>query len=611
MNTLIIGLDAFDPFIFESLSNSGKLPGLSRLMKLGGYSKFEVSNPPQSEVSWTSIATGLNPGEHGMFDFVHRDPAAYALQVSLLPMKRGIGGLEFARPYQTHTLFDTAAERGYQATALWWPATFPARADSPVRTIPGLGTPDIQGRLGVGAFYSSNPDMPEKMGKTPVFKLNRLGMDRFQAHLEGPQIGEKPGASHATLPFELRKISGEMVDIQLGQNVHRLALGEWSLIIEIRFKVSWLVSVYAITRLVVTSLEPEVQIYFLPLQIHPLHPIWRYATPNSFVKDAWNTCGPFLTLGWPQDTTGLEDGCITDELFLSLCDSIFEARSRLLFHLLDRFKEGVLASVFDSLDRIQHMFLLRRPDVVEKWYIRYDQLVNRVLDHPVMQKDKPPRLLVVSDHGFNRFDYKVHLNRWLIDKGYLVAQPGNGAPEWKSIDWAHTRAYAIGLNSLYLNLAEREKDGVIAPEDRASALETLQLELQAWQNSQGAPIVRNARLNEHVFEGALVEHAPDLLVGYSPGYRASAETGLGGWADEPLAPNRDHWEADHCFDSSAVPGVIFSSHGLNQFPNPSYRDFTALAIDAAPVRSSHRPPSKLEAEDQEKVEERLKSLGYL
>jgi len=611
MYTLIIGLDAFDPYIFENLSDSGKLPNLNRLMKQGGYSRFEVSNPPQSEVSWTSIATGLNPGEHGMFDFVHRDPASYALEVSLLPMKRGIGGFEFVRPFQAQTIFDAAAGRGFPATSLWWPATFPARAESPVRTIPGLGTPDIQGRLGVGALFSSNLDLPNKMGKTPVGRFEKLSGDRFEAELAGPQIGTKPGASHAMMGFELKKVDSTTAELRFERQVYRLGLGEWSPIIELRFKASWLTSVHAITRVVITSLEPEVQAYFLPLQIHPLHPIWRYATPASFVRDAWNSSGPFLTLGWPQDTTGLEDGCISDELFLNLCDSIFEARSRLLFHLLNNFTEGLLASVFDSLDRIQHMFLIRRPDVIEKWYLRYDQLLGRILDLPVMNKDKPPRLLVVSDHGFNRLDYKVNLNRWLIDKGYLAVQPGANKPEWKSIDWLRTRAYAIGLNSLYLNLAGREKQGVVTSTEQRPTAETLQRKLQSWQDSQRHHVVKNARLNEQVFAGALASRAPDVLVGYNPGYRASAETGLGGWADESLSPNQDHWEADHCFDASSVPGVIFSSNGLQDFSSPSYQDFPILAIDIEPDRRGSRPPPKLDAQDQELVEERLKSLGYL
>ena len=96
-------------------------------------------------------------------------PTPINLYVSLLPTGRSLGGVQFTRPHTARTIFDIAADQGYPATSLWWPATFPARPESPVQTLPGLGTPDIQGRLGVGAFYSSNPDLPEKMGKTPVY----------------------------------------------------------------------------------------------------------------------------------------------------------------------------------------------------------------------------------------------------------------------------------------------------------------------------------------------------------------------------------------------------------------------------------------------------------
>ena len=90
MRVVIIGLDAFEPRRFERLYEEGRLPNLARYVDVNAYARFAVSNPPQSEVSWTSIATGLNPGGHGMFDFVHRNPANYALNVSLLPTKSGI-----------------------------------------------------------------------------------------------------------------------------------------------------------------------------------------------------------------------------------------------------------------------------------------------------------------------------------------------------------------------------------------------------------------------------------------------------------------------------------------------------------------------------------------
>jgi predicted AlkP superfamily phosphohydrolase/phosphomutase len=611
MRTLIIGLDAFDPILFERLHSQGLLPNLGALADSGSYSRFQVANPPQSEVSWTSIATGLNPGEHGMFDFVHRDPSSYGLQVSLLPTGRTLGGIQFVRPYNATSIFDIAADQGFPATSLWWPATFPARPDSPVRTLPGLGTPDIQGRMGVGAFYSSDAQAAHKLGKTPVFPLKSGAVGIFTAELEGPQLNRSPGTSNAVLPLELCVLDTSHAEIKIDGKAHRLQLGEWSPIVEIRFKVSWMASVHAITRIVLTRLEPEVQFYFLPLQIHPLHPLWRYGTPASFVKDAWQSSGPFLTLGWPQDTTGLEDGCLSDDQFLTLCETIFNARARLLFHLLDNFQEGLLASVFDSLDRIQHMFWKRRPDVIQSWYVRLDRLVGDVQQRLKTMPGGKTRLLVVSDHGFNDLDYKVHLNRWLIEQGHLVVRPGAASQDLKSVDWKQTKAYAVGLNSLYMNIAGRERDGFLGRDQYEIFTKQLQAELMNWNGPDGRPVVINAQSNEQAFSGLAAQNGPDILVGYTPGYRASSETGLGGWDGISILPNHDHWEADHCFDAAGVPGVLFASQGLAGCPHPSYQDFPGLAIDTAPQPGKGAAPPKIDAQDQEKVEERLKSLGYL
>ena len=611
MKTLIIGLDAFDPTVFEKLYEQGKLQNLGGLLERGGYARFQVSNPPQSEVSWTSIATGLNPGEHGMFDFVHRDPISYALNVSLLPTGRSLGGIQFLRPFNARTIFDMAAERGFPSTSLWWPATFPARPESPVQTLPGLGTPDIQGRLGVGCLFSSNIDLPKKLGKTPVVHLNARNIEEYTADIYGPLINTKQGPSNASIPLELLVRDETSVEIKIGKQIIRLSLGDWSSIIEFQFKVSLLVSVHAISRLILTQVHPHVQFYLLPLQIHPLHPLWRYGTPASFVRNAWQTSGPFLTLGWPQDTTGLEDGCISDDQFLRLCDSIFNARVHLLGHLLKNFKEGLLASVFDSLDRIQHMFWQNRPDILETWYARLDKLVGQSISLLDRRPGEKSRLLVVSDHGFNKFDYKVHLNRWLAMKGYLVTKQDSTEGELKHVDWTRTQAYAIGLNSLYFNLAGREGQGCVAPDEQHSLSEQLQKDLTNWIGPDHRSVVQKAYPKKEVFTGAFAADGPDILIGYTPGYRASAETGLGAWKQEPIEENKDHWHSDHCFDSASVPGVLFYDGNLRDFPSPSYRDFPALAIDAAPDARGATPPPAISTEDQANVEERLKSLGYL
>jgi predicted AlkP superfamily phosphohydrolase/phosphomutase len=141
MHTIILGFDAFDPTRFERLSEEGKLPNLTSYASSGNYARLAVANPPQTEVSWTSIATGLDPGGHGIFDFVHRDPATYTTYVSLLPTSRKLFGTQFVPPFNARTIFEEAARQGFPATALWWPASFPARPESLARTMPGLGTP--------------------------------------------------------------------------------------------------------------------------------------------------------------------------------------------------------------------------------------------------------------------------------------------------------------------------------------------------------------------------------------------------------------------------------------------------------------------------------------
>lgn len=601
MRTLIIGLDAFDPTFFEKLHSQGKTPNLDKLLEAGGYSRFRVSDPPQSEVSWTSIATGMNPGGHGMFDFVHRNPANYSLQVSLLPTQKNLLGLQFVPPYNARTIFDEAVEDGYPATTLWWPATFPAKQASPVQTIPGLGAPDILGRLGVGTFFSIDdlPADPER--KTAVRKLAKKG-SKYTGALEGP--AKKNGTIN--IDFEL-EIGDETAVLQLAKQKASFKPGEWSAIFELPFSVGFGMTVKAVSRAILTNLNP-VSIYFLPLQLHPLASPWPYATPKNFIQEQWKKNGPFLTLGWPQDTTALNEGLINNDQFLKLCEMIDEERERVLNHSLDSFDEGLLACVFDSLDRVQHMFFKGREDVIEAWYIRLDALVGRIAGRAARKKQT--RILVVSDHGFGRYDYKVHLNKWLSERGYLKTKD-SGSFDLRAVDWTQTQAYALGLNSLYLNAAGREGQGIVAENNAAQTLAKLKDDLLQWKGPDGGGVVQSALIRSEAFQGPLAAYGPDIFVGYRPPYRGSAETGLGQWRSEEIQKNEEHWEADHCFDSRAVPGVLFSNDPLTNFPSPSYRDIPALTIGRDLKTQASAPPPKYSDEDQEEIEKRLKDLGYL
>lgn len=609
MRTIMLGFDSFDPLQFERLAAAGKMPNLGRMADLKGYSRLEVCSPPQTEVSWTSIATGVDPGSHGIFDFVHRDPLTYAPYVSILPTKQTIIGEQFLPPYTTRTFFEEAAEMGYPAMALWWPAMFPARPEIPVSTIPGLGTPDIRGQLGVGTYLTT--ELVEKK-KTKVGLLAPAGKARFTGLLEGPFVKAKQGLSASTLPVTVEILDQNEVRLTIGRQELRLKPGQWSPIFELSFPAGFVFTLHAITQVIVTQTKDGLSLYFLPLQIHPLHSVSHYGTPSSFIKDTWKKSGPFLTLGWPQDTNALEDGCISDQQFLDLCGLIFESRKRVYFHHLDHFKEGVQAGIFDCLDRVQHMFLHDQGAVVDEWYGKLDEFVGQVQTRVQQLGLEKHRFLVLSDHGFRPFDYKVHLNRWLLDNGYLNVLTPPSASEPAKIAWDQTRAYAVGLNSLYLNVAGREGQGIVDAASLENLLEEIKTRLTGWIGPNGQPVVSRALFKHEVFSGPYTRLGPDIVVGYAPGYRASSETGLGKLTSEVvIEANQDHWNADHCIDAAKVPAVLFANRDLSEFPGLSFRDIPFLAIGKHLDKSFIKPPSKSGPEGQKDVEERLKGLGYL
>jgi predicted AlkP superfamily phosphohydrolase/phosphomutase len=233
-----------------------------------------------------------------------------------------------------------------------------------------------------------------------------------------------------------------------------------------------------------------------------------------------------------------------------------------MYHL-ERFQEGILASVFDSLDRIQHMFWRDRQDIVDEWYCKMDALVGRVEQRLADLGKSGTKIVILSDHGFADFNYKVHLNRWLIERGYLVTKGEGKSGSLQGVDWSRSQAYAVGLNSVYLNLAGREGQGCVQPDRR------------------------------------------DLLT------NKLCDDLMGKWGKTCIEPNYDHWGADHCMHAQAVPGVLFCNQGLSHFPNPSYRDIPSLTVGAVLEASGSALPPSYSEEDERAVEERLKGLGYL
>jgi len=175
--------------------------------------------------------------------------------------------------------------------------------------------------------------------------------------------------------------------------------------------------------------------------------------------------------------------------------------------------------------------------------------------------------IVMSDHGFTSFDRGFQLNAWLAANGFLALSGSAGGEGFAGVEWSHTQAYGLGLNGLYVNLRGREGQGIVAPADRATLLKRIGTALLAVRDPDTGKQVVQA-----VSSPPQSETAPDLIVGYAPGYRASWDTALGATAGPVIQDNRDAWIGDHCVDAAAVPGVLFSTRPLDGPGDPGLRD---------------------------------------
>ena len=92
---LVVGIDGLDPDICRELIQKGKMPNLKALISNGTFEDLQIINPAQSPVSWSCLACGVNPGKHGIFDFIHRDPKTYLPRLSICsPAARGSSSLK-------------------------------------------------------------------------------------------------------------------------------------------------------------------------------------------------------------------------------------------------------------------------------------------------------------------------------------------------------------------------------------------------------------------------------------------------------------------------------------------------------------------------------------
>jgi predicted AlkP superfamily phosphohydrolase/phosphomutase len=618
---IVLGFDGLDYDLTRQMIDSGRMPALAQLARRGGFSALGTTVPPQSPVAWSSFITGLDPGEHGIFDFVHRDPktmlpylsttrtesAERTIQFGRWRLPLSSGKVELLRRGQP--FWEQLESRGIATTIIRMPANFPPSGTA-TRELSGMGTPDLLGTYGTFSFYTSDPGaFADEEPSGGVLHRVRIREGRVSAYLEGPENPflrrpQNVRAEFTAYPDQ----SNQFAKIVVGIEQRLLKVGEWSDWVPVEFSLVPTQTLQGEVRFFLKQVAPYFELYASPVNLDPLYPAMPVSTPPGYAAELAEATGRFYTQGMPEDTKGLRTGVLADTDFLTQAKIAGDENRAQFRYILDRFQDGFLFYYFGNVDQVSHMMWrardlqhpayaaatdARNAAVVEELYRGLDAVVA-----DTMARLRPEDLLVVmSDHGFTSWRRAFHLNSWLRDNGYLALKdPGleEDPGLFGNVDWSRTRAYALGLNGLYVNLKGREKDGAVAPSERESLVQELSAKLLAVVDpATNAPAITKMYRREQVYTMAGTEDiAPDLIVGYAKGTRGSDESALGGMPAEVLVDNTGHWSGDHCMDHEAVPGILLSSRPLKhpartlqQLPGALLNEF---GIDAFPQR--HRTP---------------------
>lgn len=576
---IVLGVDGMDPEFLERHWN--ELPNVARLRDTGGFRRLRTTTPPQSPVAWSTFITGLDPASHGIFDFVHRDPATmqpfssmsrtteprFKLSLGQYVLPLSSAHVETLRNGQA---FWQILDHGHIPVAVMhMPTNFP-----PVKAgqaIAGMGTPDMRGTQGTFTYFTDDPE--ELSRDVPAGRIVKVHSQtgRFVLSVEGP-----PNSLRKSAPFAAADLVVDVdpenaaARLSIGDPVAVIKQGEWSDWLRADFPLlRWLAGARGMFRVYAKQLHPHLALYVTPVNIDPFSPDLPISTPAAYSREIARSTGAFYTQGIAEDTSAFRQGVLTREEFEHQSGLVANDELKLLQYSLDHFRDGLLFFYFSSIDQNSHMLWGKYEPELLKVYRAVDSAIGEV-----MTRFPDADIIVMSDHGFNSFDRAVNLNTWLWQQGFLALQGPPSADDemFADVDWSKTQAYALGLNGLYLNIAGREKNGILQRGGETEAvMKKLSEELTQFRDPA------NGRQVLEVLSPTHAERGPDMIVGYARTYRGSWQTALGAVPAALLEDNTDAWIGDHCINPDDVPGVLLSNRMLRG-ANPGLKDVTVSIL---------------------------------
>ncbi len=599
---VILGFDGVEPLIIDEMLEANRLPNLAALRARGGYQRLLSSNPPQSPTAWSSFATCTRPGNHGIYDFLRRNPGTYMPGLGFGMMKgpqlaadgRLLKPASYMSLRKGETFWSVADRSGVRCRLLKVPYAYPPEPLRHGSMLCGLDVPDIRGTQSTFFSLSESLSKEESVGGGVRLPLTFEG-NAAVVQIPGLRHPSESRFVHAPLKITVDREGRRIAFEVQGQNF-TLSEHAWSDWIEWTFDVTPQFAVRAISRIHVRQMAPTIEIYMTCLQIHPKEPFLPLSAPTDYAGQVADRHGLFTTVGWSDDTKGLERAVLGEEDFLDEAWKRMAWQESLTLEEISAGKLDLLIAGWTSTDRIAHMFWrFRDPEypmydeagakrfsqAIDDTYVRMDQTVGKV----AAALNKDDLLIVMSDHGFHSFRRAFSVNTWLVRNGYLSVKSQQDASTastdekyLQGYDWSNTRAYGLGLGSIFLNLNGREGKGTVAAGEATALRTEIKGKLSGVTDPQtGRPVFGAVYTRDEIYHGSSETDAPDIQLGYIDGYQTEKISAAGAAPAEIFSTNDDKWSGDHAAsDVASSHGILFSSCTLQ--PNAAIIDLGVTVL---------------------------------
>jgi predicted AlkP superfamily phosphohydrolase/phosphomutase len=536
-----------------------------------------------------------------------------------LPVERPIA----LNRQQGDTFWTLLGKSGKRVRVVRIPVTFPPKAYDHGELLTGLGTPDLSGRIGKPFYFTSELFFQAKGGGDFSVEVVELIDNKgvIDTEIKGPpnELFPGQGEDYVKIPMVL-SVAGDRSSLDIEVSGQKLSLepGQWSDWVRFTFSFNPVIKLHGIGKFRLLELEKEVRLYLSPIQFDPerLPPVLDITTPPQFVDYLTEHFGLFKTIGWTIDTWSMDNGTIPEEVFLEdVRQTVDKDREMLRGFLADSAQWDVLVHYFEFTDRVQHMMFrffdpkhpLYTPEGAAKWggsILESYQMMDAIVGETMERMPRGAVLLVVSDHGFASFRRSMNYNTWLAKNGFMTLtgeESGRKNLEdlfdqgdfFVNVDWSKTKAYALGLGQIYINLKGREAKGIVAPgAEYKQVAAQIKAGLEAFVDEETGerPVAHVFTRDEAygTYDPALI---PDLIPSNSEGYRIGWQDSLGGIAKQIVEPNDRIWSGDHCsVYPPLVDGILFSNARLDAAGLVQMSDVAPTILDLYGVQ----PTTKLD-----------------